>query len=334
MNRSIFLLTFIFFIFKLWGQSESHYVLVIHGGAGNVIPERITEDVQPDYVEKLTESLRVGEDILKNGGSSLDAVEAVVRVLEDSPLFNAGRGAVFTIDGNNELDASIMCGKDINSGAVASVTNVKNPVSAARKVMEESPHVLLIGKGAERFSYEKGLEIVAPSYFFDQERWDNYREFLKRQRSGDTGMNDPSPVDMIGTVGAVALDIHGNLAAATSTGGMTGKQFGRVGDSPIIGAGTYANNESCAVSATGHGEYFIRNVVAYDITARMKYKGVSLEEAAEYVINNKLKEINARGGIIAVDKDGNISMPFNTEGMFRGFITSEGRLEVKMFGDE
>ncbi len=335
MKKTIVILTFIFIVFGLSGQQDSLYVLVIHGGAGNITPERITKDVKPAYVAKLTESLQAGEEILKNGGTSLDAVEAAVRVLEDSPLFNAGRGAVFTIDGNNELDASIMCGKEINSGAVASITNVKNPISAARKVMEESPHVLLIGKGAERFSYEKGLEIVDPSYFFDQERWDNYRELLKRQRKGgDTGMNDPSPDDMMGTVGAVALDIHGNLAAATSTGGMSGKQFGRVGDSPIIGAGTYANNKSCAVSATGHGEYFIRNVVAYDISARMKYKGTSLDEAANYIINDKLKGLNVNGGLISVDKEGNITMPFNTSGMHRGFVNSEGQLEVKIFGDE
>ncbi len=317
----------------LSGQSDSQYVLVIHGGAGNVTPERISAEVKPAYVEKLTEALLAGEEILKNNGSSLDAVEAAVRILEDSPLFNAGRGAVFTIEGKNELDASIMCGKEINSGAIASVTNVKNPISAARKVMEESPHVLLIGKGAERFSFEKGLEIVDPSYFFDQQRWDSYREMLKQRQRENTGMIEHEPGEMMGTVGAVAMDMNGNLAAATSTGGMTGKQYGRVGDSPIIGAGTYANNQSCAVSATGHGEYFIRNVVAYDIAARMKYKGDSLEEAADYVVNNRLKEINASGGVIAVDKDGNIAMPFNSEGMFRGYVNSNEQMEVKMFGN-
>ncbi len=338
MNKNIsfvfLLLLFIINIFGLSGQSVNSYVLVIHGGAGNVTPERIDDEIRPVYIEVLTEALISGERVLKNGGSSLDAVETAVRILEDSPLFNAGRGAVFNAEGKNELDASIMCGKEINSGAVASVTNVKNPVSAARMVMEESPHVLLVSEGAERFSYEKGLEIVDPSYFFDQKRWDVYKEFLRRMEIEKKGMNEPHYDGTTGTVGAVALDMDGNLAAATSTGGMTGKKFGRVGDSPIIGAGTYASNKTCAVSATGHGEYFIRNVVAYDISARMKYSGETLMETAEYVINTKLKDIDARGGIIAVDKDGNIAMPFNTEGMFRGYINSKGQMEVKMFGDE
>ncbi len=329
-----FFLLFVVNIFYLSGQSGGNYVLVIHGGAGNVTPERIDDEIKPVYVEELTGALLSGERILKNGGSGLDAVEAAVRFLEDSPLFNAGKGAVFTAEGKNELDASIMCGKQVNSGAVASVTNVKNPVSAARMVMEESPHVLLVGEGAERFSSERGLEIVDPSYFFDQRRWDSYKEWLRRMEKGGSGNNEPREDGFTGTVGAVALDMNGNLAAATSTGGMTGKKFGRVGDSPIIGAGTYANNKTCAVSATGHGEYFIRNVVAYDISARMEYQGESLKEAADYVINNKLKEINASGGIIAVDKDGNYAMPFNTEGMFRGYVNSKGELEVKMFGDD
>ncbi len=331
-----FILTLILLVLNnlnVGGQSDSKYVMVIHGGAGNITRERIHEEIKPDYVDKLTEALKAGKAILKNGGSSLDAVEATIHILENSPLFNAGKGAVFTIEGNNELDASIMCGKTLNSGAIASVTNIKNPVSAARKVMEESSHVMLMGKGAEKFAYEQNLEIVDPSYFFDQQRWEDYKKFLDQYKNDDTGSNTTEPDNKMGTVGAVALDMNGNLAAATSTGGMTGKKYGRVGDSPIIGAGTYANNNSCAVSATGHGEYFIRNVVAYDISALMQYKGKKLEEAASYVVNDKLKKINASGGIIAVDKDGNISMPFNTTGMFRGFVNSEDQMEVKIFDE-
>ena len=309
---------------------SQQYVLVIHGGAGNMSRQGMTETTEPAYHAKLAEALSAGEAILKQGGSSLDAVEAAVRILEDSPLFNAGRGAVFNYEGQNELDASIMCGLTLNAGAVSGVTTLRSPITAARKVMENSPHVMLIGKGAEQFGYEQGLEIVDPSYFFDQRRWDQYREHLRRsqqQLRGDLGNSDWK----MGTVGAVALDIHGNLAAATSTGGMTGKRYGRVGDSPIIGSGTYANNESCAVSATGHGEYFIRNVVAYDIAARMSYMGQSLQQAADFVVLEKLRDIKADGGIIAVDKDGNISMPYNTGGMFRGYVRSGQQMVTLIF---
>ncbi len=300
------------------GLGQQNYVLVIHGGAGNMSREGMTKEDEPAYHAKMAEALAAGEAILKEGGSSLDAVIATVKVMEDSPMFNAGKGAVFNYDGQNELDASIMDGKTLKAGAVSGITTIRNPITAARAVMDHSAHVLLTGKGAEQFSYEQGLDIVDPSYFFDQRRWDQYRNYLRRNQPELRG--DANGNWKMGTVGAVALDMDGNLAAATSTGGMTGKRYGRIGDSPIIGAGTYANNETCAVSATGHGEHFMRNVVAYDIAARMDYLGSSLQESAEYIVMEKLKEIGADGGVIAVDKDGNISMPFNTSGMFRGYV--------------
>lgn len=307
------------------GKNKPEYVLVIHGGAGNIKKENMKPEKEVQYIKKLTEVLEKGAKILKNGGSALDAVEASIRIMEDSPLFNSGKGAVFNADGKNELDASIMDGKNLNAGAVANVTIIKNPISAARKVMTDSKHVLLIKEGAEEFAKQQGLEIVEPEYFFDQIRWNSLQKIKKREEA-----KKPSSDEKHGTCGAVALDKYGNLAAGTSTGGMTNKKFGRVGDSPIIGAGTYANNKTCAVSATGHGEFFIRNVVAYDISALMEYKNMTLNNAANYVINEKL---NANGGIIAVDKDGNISMPFNTNGMYRGFINSNGEMEVKLYGN-
>ncbi|MBI9038293.1 MAG: isoaspartyl peptidase/L-asparaginase [Bacteroidales bacterium] len=306
-------------------EKQAEYVLVIHGGAGNIIKEKMNPEKETKYVEKLTEVLEKGAKILQNGGSSLDAVEVSIRIMEDSPLFNSGKGAVFNADGKNELDASIMDGKTLNAGAVANVTIIKNPISAARKVMTDSEHVLLIKEGAEEFAKQQGLEIVEPEYFFDQNRWNSLQKIKNREAN-----EKPSPDEKHGTCGAVALDKFGNLAAGTSTGGMTNKKFGRVGDSPIIGAGTYANNKTCAVSSTGHGEFFIRNVVAYDISALMEYKNMTLSNAANYVIKEKL---NANGGIIAVDKDGNIAMPFNTSGMFRGFINSKGEFEVKLYGN-
>lgn len=294
------------------------YVLVIHGGAGTILKKNMIDEKEQEYINKLSEALTVGSSILKKGGTSLDAVTKAIMVLENSPLFNAGKGAVFTAGGENEMDASIMDGRNLNAGAVAGVKHIKNPILAARMVMEETDHVLLVGQGAEEIAITKGIELVDSSYFFTESRWESY--LLAKNKS-----------EKHGTVGAVALDKFGNLAAATSTGGMTNKSKGRVGDSPVIGAGTYADNNSCAVSATGHGEHFIRNVVAYDIGALMKYRGLSLQQAADEVIMNKLKNQNADGGIIAVDKDGNISMTFNTAGMYRGYITSEGNSEVLIY---
>lgn len=313
----------------LYSQIEAtRYSLVIHGGAGNINPKNLPPELAAQYKAELTKVLFKGDSILKSGGTSLDAVEYCVKMMEDCPLFNAGKGAVFNADGKNELDAAIMDGKTGLAGAVAGVTIIKNPISAARAVMEKSNHVLLTGKGAETFATEQGLEIVSPGYFFTQVRWDAY---LKAKAYSDS-------IEAIdkkhGTVGCVAVDIYGNLAAATSTGGMTNKKYGRVGDSPVIGAGTYAENSTCAVSATGHGEYFIRNVVAYDIAALMKYKGLSLSEAAETVVMNKLKKQGGTGGIIAVDKNGNIAMPFNTSGMFRGFVKNGGDMKVEIFENE
>jgi L-asparaginase / beta-aspartyl-peptidase len=314
------------------GFAGGGYALVIHGGAGNIQPESVTPEQSEEYLNQLAMALKVGEEILSNGGSSLDAVEEVVKILEDSPLFNAGKGAVFNIDGKNELDASIMCGATNNAGAVTGLTTIKNPISAARIVMEKSPHVFLSGKSAEAFVYENGLEIVDPGYFFDQRRWDQYREYVRQNVNSRRGSLDLYDDDVkMGTVGAVALDMHGNIAAATSTGGMTGKYPGRIGDSPMIGAGNYASNLSCGVSATGHGEYFIRNLIAYDVAARMQYKGQSLKDAAVDLIQGKLKEQNANGGIIAIDKDGNVVMEFNTTAMFRGFVNSKGERGAWIF---
>jgi len=297
------------------------YVLVIHGGAGNITPERITPEKQGLYEQKLTEALTEGEKILASGGSALDAVVAAVQLMEECPLFNAGKGAVFNAEGKNELDASIMDGKTLKAGAVAGVMTIKSPVEAARRVMDSSAHVMMAGRGAEEFARIQGLEMVDPSYFYTEESWQEYlRVKAKIEKDGRKG-----------TVGAVALDQSGNLAAATSTGGMVFKKYGRIGDSPIIGAGTYANNESCAVSCTGHGEYFIRNSVAFDVSARMLYLGETLEKAAGYIINDELKSMGAKGGLIALDKDGNLSMPFNTSGMFRGYVKKGERPRVFIF---
>ncbi|MFW5758283.1 MAG: isoaspartyl peptidase/L-asparaginase family protein [Bacteroidota bacterium] len=336
-NKSNKIILFIaFYTISIFSATaQNNFALVIHGGAGHVSEENLTDSMQQQYHTTLGLALKAGEDILKNNGTSLDAVEAAIKILEDSPLFNAGKGAVFNLEGKNELDASVMCGMTLNAGAVAGITNIKNPVSAARKVMENSPHVLLTGKGAETFAYEQGLEIVDPDYFFDTKRWNQYRHFLKnRVKNPDRSnldTNDHWQDYKLGTVGAVALDQQGNIAAATSTGGMTGKQYGRIGDSPIIGAGTYADNASCGVSATGHGEFFIRNVVAHDIAARVKYNNQTLEESAEEVINKILAEQQANGGIIAIDKEGNIVMKFNTPTMFRGYITLEGEKGTAIF---
>ncbi len=296
------------------------WAIVVHGGAGYMRPENYTEADEMEYKEQLEAALLAGAEILQHGGSSLDAVEAVIRLLEDSPLFNAGRGAVFNAEGVNELDASIMDGRTLNAGAVANVTTIKNPISAARKVMEDSPHVMLIKEGAETFAQENGLEIVDPSWFFTQKSMEALQRAKESEKSG--------------TVGCVALDKEGNIAAGTSTGGMTNKKWGRVGDSPVIGAGTYADNNTCGISATGHGEFFIRNVVAYDIAARMKYLNESLESAANDIINNKLKSIGANGGVIAMDKNGNIAMPFNTSGMFRGYLKAGEKPKILIYRED
>jgi L-asparaginase / beta-aspartyl-peptidase len=314
------------------GGKKPEITMVIHGGAGTISQDDMTPERERAYTEKLTEALQKGMDILQNRGSALDAVEAAIRILEDSPLFNAGKGAVFTADGRNELDASIMDGKTLKAGAVASVTTIKNPISAARAVMDKSKHVLLVGQGAELFAAAQGLDIVEPSYFFDQRRWD---ELLKAKGdAGEPPITSPVQPSHFGTVGALALDSQGNLAAGTSTGGLTNKMHGRVGDSPIIGAGTYANNATCAVSGTGQGEYFIRLGIARDVSALMDYKKMSAEKAANMVIYEKLTSLGGTGGIIVLDKKGNIAMPFNTSGMYRGWVRSDGKVHVLMYKDE
>jgi L-asparaginase / beta-aspartyl-peptidase len=301
------------------GGEIPEYVLAIHGGAGTLSREHMTGQQETGYRSKLDEALSAGEEILKNGGSSLQAVRAAIMVMEDSPLFNAGKGAVFTNQKRVELDASVMDGRTLNAGAVAGVTDIKNPVLGAIAVMEDSPHVMLAGDGASAFARERGLEIVENSYFHTQRRLDAVIRQIEQDKNG--------------TVGAVALDMEGNLAAGTSTGGMSNKKYGRIGDSPIIGAGTYANNQTCAVSATGHGEFFIRWVVAYDISALMEYQGLTLEEASGKVIGEKLVAAGATGGVVAVDRYGNVAMPFNTTGMYRGYVKSTGEKQIAIFGD-
>jgi beta-aspartyl-peptidase (threonine type) len=324
MQKKLFLISFFSaFVLLISCQSTgnkkvNNWAIAIHGGAGAMTPDNYTPEQITEYRAELNAALNIGVSILKSGGSSLDAVEQVVRYLEDCPLFNAGRGAVFTNDGKNELDAAIMFGKDLSAGAIAGVGDIKNPISVARKVMECSPHVLMVGKGASLFASQNGVEMVDSTYFFTENRYEALQRALERDRK-------------MGTVGCVALDIEGNLSAATSTGGMTNKRYGRVGDVPIIGAGTYANNKTCAVSATGHGEFFIRYTVAHDISALMEYKGLSLDEASDEVIKKKLVKVGGEGGIIAVDKWGNVHLTFNTSGMFRGYATEKGEIKVEIF---
>ncbi len=318
MKRKIYTLL-ILLGFVYFAQAQNKYVLVIHGGAGNVAADEMKPAEAKAYSDKLLEALNAGEKVLASGGEALDAVIAAVNVLEDSPLFNAGKGAVYNAEGRHELDASIMDGKTGKAGAVAGTSIIRNPILAARLVMDSTAHVMLSGKGADEFARLHGLEIVENTYF-DSEKAEKEYERVKSKMDKEGGRK--------GTVGAVALDKHGNLAAATSTGGMTFKQWGRIGDSPIIGAGTYANNQSCAISCTGHGEYFIRNSVAYDVSARMLYLNETVDQAANFIINTKLKEQGGTGGLIAVDKDGNITLPYNTKGMLRGFVKQDEKAEV------
>jgi beta-aspartyl-peptidase (threonine type) len=310
---------------------NERFALAIHGGAGNITPHNLPPDQEEACRAALSQVLDVGHQLLRKGERSLDVVEAVVRLLEDSPLFNAGKGACVTHEGRNELDASLMDGRTERAGAIAGVTTIRNPISAARAVMERSPHVLLIGRGAEEFALENGLELVDPAYFHTPRQFEKWEESRRSQAAPVSVAPSLLAPDKWGTVGAVALDSHGDLAAATSTGGMMNKRYGRVGDSPIIGAGTYASNATCAVSATGHGEHFICNVVAYDIAALMEYKGLSLQEAAEEAVLRKLTGRGGEGGIIAVDKDGEVAMTFNSAGMYRACVTQDGLPKVEIF---
>jgi L-asparaginase / beta-aspartyl-peptidase len=315
-------------------MEQPQYALVIHGGAGTITRQNLLSEKEKKYHDVLQQALQLGNDMLAKGVSALDVVEAVVKFMEDSPLFNAGKGSVITADGSFELDASIMDGKTLKAGSVARVTNIKNPIAAARLVMEQTQHVMLVGDGAEKFAKQKKLELVKPDYFKTEERWNQYlklKELQLKDKDGNPKSMGVAGDEKFGTVGAVALDKNGNLAAATSTGGMMNKMFGRIGDAPIIGAGTYADNRYAAVSCTGHGEYFIRGVAAYDVIAMMQYQNIPVEEAAQKVIFDKLLTMGGTGGIIAVDAKGNIAMPFSTEGMYRGFVKEGGEAQTFIF---
>ena len=321
------------------GDKQNEFAIAIHGGAGTILKKNMSSEKEAAYKAKLEEAIRVGHSILNEGGTSLDAVEKTIRILEDSPLFNAGKGAVFTNAKTNELDASIMDGSTLNAGASAGTKTVKNPISLARMIMENSPHVMLSGEGAEEFAKEQKLELVNASYFYTENRMKSLNRALELEESKvkkdeESVFYQKDIKDYkFGTVGCVALDKYGNLASGTSTGGMTNKRWGRIGDAPIIGAGTYANNNTCAVSSTGWGEFFIRAMVAHDISALMGYKGLSLNEATKEVIQKKVPELGGDGGVIAIDKDGNIAMEFNTAGMYRASMTDKGDLIIKIYNE-
>lgn len=304
--------------------------IAIHGGAGTILRSSMTPEREKIYSDALRTALRRGYEVLQKKGSALDAIESAIISLEDCPLFNAGKGSVFNNKGGHEMDASIMYGKDLGAGAVSLIKHIRNPISVARAVMEKSEHVFLCGEGAEEFAKKMNLQFADDEYFYDEFR---YQQWLKTKEEDGTFLDhNVQPADKkFGTVGAVAIDANGNLAAGTSTGGMTNKKYGRIGDSSVIGAGTYANNNTCAISCTGHGELFIRSVVAYDISALMEYKNFSLQEACEEVVMKKLVRIGGEGGLIAVDKHGNIELPFNSVGMYRGMKDSDGREIVAIY---
>ena len=304
------------------------FSIAIHGGAGTILQSEMSAEKEKGYIDALQDALNAGYKVLENGGTSLDAVEQSMMQLENCPLFNAAKGAVFNALGKHEMDASIMEGKNRMAGAVSGVHNIQHPTSLARQVMEQTEHVFLIGEGAMDFAATIGFPFIDDDYFYDEFR---YQQWLKIKDSEKFQLDHTIVDKKFGTVGAVALDIHGNLAAATSTGGMTNKKFGRVGDSPIIGAGTYANNATCAVSCTGSGEYFIRGVVAYDVSCLMEYKGLILQAACDEVVQHRLKNMDGDGGLIAVDTQGNIVLSFNTEGMYRACRNNEGRHEVSIY---
>lgn len=323
MKQFIFYMAFVLIYLSLEAQTSSKYALVIHGGAGVMSEKSMTPEMQEEYLRVLNRALQVGDSVLLHGGTCLDAVEKTIIILEDSPLFNAGKGAVFTHDGTIELDASVMYGKTLEAGAVSGIKDIRNPISLARTVMEKSEHVFLTGIGASQFAVEHGFKTVENSYFFTEKRYKSLQELLKKERNPVTG-------DKHGTVGCVALDTFGNIAAGTSTGGMTNKKYGRVGDSPVIGAGTYANNQTGGFSCTGHGEYYIRLGFSRDISAMMEYRKTDIRKACRAEID-KLTQMGGTGGVIGLDRKGNIAMEFNTSGMFRGYIKSNGEKEVAIF---
>lgn len=318
----------------------NEFAIILHGGAGTILKKNMTPEKEAAYSAKLSEAIKIGHTILKNGGTSTEAVIKTIQVMEESPLFNAGKGAVFTHEETNELDASFMDGKTLNAGAVAGVKNVKSPIELALKIMTNSEHVMLSGAGASEFAKEQGLEIVAPSYFYTENRFKSLQRIKNTEKTAldhDDKKAAFYDVDIknskFGTVGCVALDKDGNIAAGTSTGGMTNKRWGRIGDAPIIGSGTYANNNTCGVSSTGWGEYFIRSQVAYDISAQMEYQQKSLKEATRNVIQHKLTKLGGTGGVVALDKNGNMSFEFNTAGMYRASMDAKGQVIVKIYGE-
>jgi len=316
-------------------KQAGDFAVAVHGGAGTILRKFMTEEKKQGYRTGLTEAMKAGFDILKAGGTALDATQAAVLVMEDNPLFNAGKGAVYTHDGDHEMDACIMDGATKDVGAVAAVRLIANPIKLARLVLEESPHVLLAGAGAERFAEKHGVELVEDSRYFDTpHRWKQLQQALKREKENagkpQTQLDHSDDKEKMGTVGAVALDVRGNLAAATSTGGMTNKRFGRIGDTPMIGAGTYADGK-CAISATGVGEMIMRAVLSYDIAALMEYNNMSLDEAAEIAVMKKFTELGGSGGVVAIDSEGNIAMPFNSDGMYRGYMLADGTCETAIF---
>ncbi len=347
MKKILFLLFSLIVLFGCNLQSETssnqktnEFAIIIHGGAGTILKKNMTPEKESEYKAKLTEAIKVGYKILKNGGTSQEAVMKTIQVMEKSPLFNAGKGAVFTNAGTNELDASFMDGKTLNAGAVAGVKDVKSPIELAIKVMTDSEHVMLSGEGASIFAKEKGLEIVDPKYFFTEKRFNSLQRIKDREKTeldhdDKTANFYDSDIKnaKFGTVGCVALDKEGNIAAGTSTGGMTNKRWGRIGDAPIIGSGTYANNNTCGVSSTGWGEYFIRSQVAYDISAQIEYQNKTLKEATSNVIQDKLTKLGGTGGVVALDKNGNMSFEFNTSGMYRASMNDKGELIVKIYKD-
>lgn len=334
---SILVLLFVIGCAPVKENQEPTFGIVIHGGAGTILKENMSTKMEQAYREKLAEAVATGHAILKAGGTSQDAVEQTIHVMENSPLFNSGKGAVLTADESIALDASFMDGKTLDAGAIAGVKHIKNPISAAIKVMNNSPHVMLAGAGADQFAVEQGLDTVPESYFITERRLDALKRVQEKEANQNLSFNAVEEQyfknQRIGTVGCVALDLQGNLAAGTSTGGMTNKKWDRIGDAPIIGAGTYANNASCGVSATGWGEFFIRSVVAHDIAALVEYKNLSIQEASKIVLQ-KVEDLGGDGGVVVLDSRGNVAMEFNTPGMYRAHMNASGELNVKIYKNE
>lgn len=313
---------------------QQEFSIALHGGAGNMQNGQMPDSLEQAYKDKMEEAIKAGHQILKEGGAAMDAVQATINIMEDSPLFNSGKGAVLNHKEKPELDASVMDGKTLNAGAIAGVKHIKNPVDLAIEVMNHSNHVMLAGEGAEVFALERDFDTVPESYFITDKRLDDIKRIKKEEEQKTASLyNSDLKADKMGTVGSVALDKEGNLAAGTSTGGIANKRYGRIGDSPIIGAGTYANNKTCAVSSTGQGEYFIRGTVAYDISALMEYKNRTVAEAAKKVIQEKQPDLGGTGGVIAIDAQGHITQEFNTAGMFRATMDDEGQIELKIYKD-